>query len=63
MGRTEFKTRILIRASLGWKGNFIESEMALFYECTPKCAPKLLDTADIVRDAILRQQPEFAVQN
>jgi len=26
--------------------------MALFYECMPKCARKLLDTADIVRDAI-----------
>ncbi len=30
--------------------------MALFYECMPKCARKLVDTADIVRDAILRQQ-------
>ncbi len=29
--------------------------MALFYECTLKCARKLLDTADIVRDAMLRQ--------
>ncbi len=28
--------------------------MALFYECMPKCARKLLDTADIVRDAIYR---------
>ena len=36
---------------------FIESEMALFYECMLKCARKLLDTADIVRDAMLRQQP------
>ncbi len=34
---------------------FNESEMALFYECMLKCARKLLDTADIVRDAILRQ--------
>jgi len=25
--------------------------MALFYECMLKCARKLLDTADIVRDA------------
>ena len=44
-----------LRASLGWqsKGNsFNESEMALFYECTLKCAQKLLDTADIVREAI-----------
>jgi hypothetical protein len=30
--------------------------MALFYECMPECARKLLDTADIVRDAIFRQQ-------
>lgn len=34
---------------------FIESEMALFYECMLKCARKLLDTADIVRDAMLHQ--------
>jgi len=26
--------------------------MALFYECMLKCAQKLLDTADIVREAI-----------
>jgi hypothetical protein len=30
----------------------IESEMALFYECMRECAQKLLDTADIVREAI-----------
>jgi len=29
--------------------------MALFSECMPQCAQKLLDTADIVRDAILHQ--------
>ena len=34
---------------------FIESEMALFYECMLKCARKLLDTADIVREAMFRQ--------
>jgi len=34
---------------------FIESEMALFSECTQECARKLLDTADIVRDAIFHQ--------
>ncbi len=28
--------------------------MALFYECMLKCARKLLDTADIVRDGDLR---------
>jgi hypothetical protein len=30
--------------------------MALFYECMLKCARKLLDPADIVRDAMFRQQ-------
>jgi hypothetical protein len=29
--------------------------MALFYECMLKCARKLLDTADIVREAMFRQ--------
>ena len=29
--------------------------MALFYECMLKCARKLLDTADIVREAIYQQ--------
>jgi len=29
--------------------------MALFYECTLMCARKLLDAADIVREAMLRQ--------
>ena len=29
--------------------------MALFYECTQQCARKLLDTADIVREAIFRK--------
>jgi hypothetical protein len=33
---------------------FNESEMALFFECTGSYAPNLLDTADIVRDAMLR---------
>jgi hypothetical protein len=32
-----------------------ESEMALFPECMESCAQKVVDTADIVRDAILRQ--------
>jgi hypothetical protein len=35
--------------------SFIESEMALVFEGIPKCAQKLLDTADIVRDGMLRQ--------
>jgi hypothetical protein len=34
---------------------FNESEMALFSECMLQCARKVLDTADIVREAILRQ--------
>jgi hypothetical protein len=34
---------------------FNESEMALFYECTDGYAQKVLDTADIVRDAIYQQ--------
>ena len=29
--------------------------MALFYECMLECAQKLLDSADIVREAISRQ--------
>jgi hypothetical protein len=28
--------------------------MALFFECAPQCAGKLLDPADIVRDAWLQ---------
>jgi len=31
--------------------------MALFSECSLKCARKVLDTADIVRDAMLQQLP------
>src|SRR3984885_5563131 len=59
MGRTEFLTRTRLRASLGWKGRtFNESEMARFSKCTDQCASKVLDTADIVRDAIF-QQPSF----
>jgi hypothetical protein len=30
--------------------------MALFYEPTDQCAQKVLDGADIVRDAMFRQQ-------
>ena len=33
--------------------------MALFSECTPWCARKGLDTADIVREAWFRQQSTF----
>ena len=31
--------------------------MALFFECMQQCARKVLDTADIVRDAMLQQYP------
>jgi len=31
--------------------------MALFSECSPKCARKVLDTADIVREAIHQHCP------
>jgi hypothetical protein len=34
---------------------FNESEMALFNECMLSCAQKVVDTADIVREAIYRQ--------
>ena len=44
--------------------------MALFSECIQKCARKVLDTADIVRDGILRQlnvfvlsQPAFVLRH
>ena len=29
--------------------------MALFFECMPQCAQKVFDTADIVREGMLRQ--------
>jgi hypothetical protein len=44
-----------LRASLWLVRPFNKSEMALFSECTDKYAQKLLDTADIVREAIFRQ--------
>jgi hypothetical protein len=40
------------RALVGHGTFFNESEMALFPECSLECASKLLDTADIVREAI-----------
>ena len=36
--------------------------MALFPECMPQYAQKVLDTADIVRDAIFRQQRTRTVE-
>jgi hypothetical protein len=56
MGRTEFPDLIGLRCE-PWLGRhlFNESEMALYLECMPQYARKMLDTADIVRDATLRQ--------
>jgi hypothetical protein len=53
MGRTEFLTwkRLRSEPTVGKAKPINESEMALSYECTPQCAQKELDTADIVRDA------------
>jgi hypothetical protein len=45
----------------GWYGHFNKSEMALFSECTDRYAQKLLDTADIVREAIFRQSCRKAI--
>ena len=42
------------RAWVG-NGNLNKSEMALLSECTHGYASKMLDTADIVREAIFRQ--------
>jgi hypothetical protein len=42
------------RAWVG-NGNLNKSEMALFSECTHGYASKMLDTADIVREAIFYQ--------
>src|SRR5450755_4493101 len=39
----------------GWYGHFNKSEMALFSECTDRYAQKMLDTADIVREAMFQQ--------
>jgi hypothetical protein len=58
MGRTESPNlKNDYERAFGWYGNFNKSEMALFSECTHTYAQKTLDTADIVRDAMLRQQP------
>src|SRR5438128_537783 len=43
------------RAWVGKGKTINESEMALFSECSLRCARKVLDTADIVREAIFRQ--------
>jgi len=56
MGRTEEPNlKNDYERACGWYGHFNKSEMALFSECTGRYAQNLLDTADIVREAILRQ--------
>jgi hypothetical protein len=56
MGRAESPNLKTITSEPGLdKALFIESEMALFSECSLECASKLLDTADIVREAIYQQ--------
>ena len=59
MGRTEFQTWILTTSEPGLaeqKQQLQRDEMALFHERMLKYARKLLDTADIVRDAMYGQQ-------
>ena len=57
LGRTEFLTPTIRERAQGWKAQTsYQSEMALFSECMPLCAQNVLDTADIVRDGIFRQQ-------
>jgi hypothetical protein len=56
MGRTENPNlKNDYERAFGWYGHFNKSEMALFSECTDRYAQKTLDTADIVREAILQQ--------
>jgi hypothetical protein len=61
MGRTEsLNLKNDYERACGWYGHFNKSEMALFSECTDRYAQKLLDTADIVREAIFRQPGAIA---
>ena len=56
MGRTEsLNLKKDYERACGWYGHFNKSEMALFSECTDRYAQKLLDTADIVREAMFHQ--------
>ena len=58
MGRTESPNlKNDYERACGWQGHFNQSEMALLSECTDRYAQKLLDTADIVREAMLHQVP------
>jgi hypothetical protein len=60
MGRTEsLNLKKDYERACGWYGHFNKSEMALFSECTDRYAQKLLDTADIVREAMFRQLCSF----
>ena len=64
MGRTEsLNLKNDYERACGWYGHFNKSEMALFSECTDRYAQKLLDTADIVREAIFRQPSLRAIAN
>jgi len=54
VGPSSWPEMITERALVG-TAILIESEMALFSECMCSCAQIVLDTADIVRDACLRQ--------
>jgi hypothetical protein len=40
------------RAWVGKRQTINKSDMVLLSECSLKCAPKVLDTADIVRDGL-----------
>jgi hypothetical protein len=56
MGRTEIPNlKTDYERAFDWYGHFNKSEMALFFECTDRYAQNMLDTADIVREAIFRQ--------
>ena len=49
VGLSSLSERLKSEPSFESSTNY-ESEMALFPECTPRCAQKVLDTADTVRD-------------
>ncbi len=56
MGRTEIPNlKTDYERAFDWYGHFNKSEMALFFECTDRYVQNMLDTADIVREAIFRQ--------
>ena len=55
MGRTECLTWVDYERAVVGTALFSESEMALFSERTHTYAQKTLDTADIVREAMLQE--------